>query len=1087
MLTDSHARLQALTPDQSFIVQAPAGSGKTELLTQRILSLLASNAKSPESVLAITFTKKAAHEMRMRVLKALLAGRDPIQPDAPHQRQTWELARRVLAQDNLHGWHLLDNPQRLQIMTIDSFCASLVRQMPLVSEMGGVPKVSEDPNLLYRRAAEMTLKDLLAAENSELQTVLLHLENSQEKTVDLIAEMLAKREQWLPILMQCPRDESLRDLLEHNLAEVVDHLLQKLVDTIDDAFWSELNILLKFAIDHGYNCPWPLSDIPTLSEWKTLHQWLFTQENTVRKKVDKRQGFPAPSETKDKEEKAALADMKSRMNAMLVAFSEDEAAIQAWQAIPFLPEPVYSDQQWKILLALLHVLPHACAQLQIYVQTQSEIDFSGVSQAARLALGYHDDPSALTLKLDYQLQHILIDEFQDTSLQQFELIEKLVCGWTPHDGRTLFLVGDPMQSIYRFREAEVGLFLRVQSQGLGDVAVTPLELRANFRSDPRIIDWINQHAPQCFSPVDDINLGAISYSPSDAAREHQEASDVSVHATGNLIPCVQQLLSDERMQSIAILVRARTHLPDITASLKAAGLSYQAVELEPLAAQTLIQDLMSLTRALVHLADAVAWLALLRAPFCGFSLADITVIRETDLEACVSDNLTSVDLNKLSPDGQLIWQRVQPILAAAIQERLSGRLSQGIKTLWIRLGGPACLTQETDLRLAESFFNTLAKFEKGGTLPDIHRMQEKLEKAYLKSTPGACRIQVMTLHKSKGLEFDAVLLPELQRSQRAPDQPLLLWEQLPTQSGQVLLMAPIHPTQGEKDSLYDFLQYTRLQKEKHETGRLLYVGMTRAKRALHLFARLTQEDSGKIRAPASNSLLGLLWPGLADEFCCVFDPSEESVRVDALKSENYRLSPTWQWPSNLSIQVPAVQAPKTGDNTVPMHDYGYEQHKKKQQGVLLHRMLYKMAVQGLSIWDKISLPELAPALEAQLRELGVHRGVDDLVPTLVQAMQNVLLDPRGRWILESHAQHEAEAVYGSAVIDRTFIDQQGVRWIIDYKTAQPLEESLSAFYQSQHEQYRSQLAKYAQIFADRGEKNISCALYFPLINGWYEC
>ena len=82
--------------------------------------------------------------------------------------------------------------------------------------------------------------------------------------------------------------------------------------------------------------------------------------------------------------------------------------------------------------------------------------------AAENALGNNENPSDLALFMDYKIQHLLIDEFQDTSITQYRLIEKLIIGWQPNDGRTIFAVGDPMQSIYRFRQAEVGLFLRTQ-------------------------------------------------------------------------------------------------------------------------------------------------------------------------------------------------------------------------------------------------------------------------------------------------------------------------------------------------------------------------------------------------------------------------------------------------------------------------------------------------------------------------------------------------------------------------------------------------------------------------------------------------
>ena len=131
-VTDAEERQAALDPTRSFIVQAPAGSGKTELLIQRYLKLLQS-VEAPEQILAMTFTRKAAGEMRSRILLALQKAAAEPEPEREHEQQTWDLARNALLQDREKGWNLLLNPNRLQVQTMDSFCASLVRQIPILS------------------------------------------------------------------------------------------------------------------------------------------------------------------------------------------------------------------------------------------------------------------------------------------------------------------------------------------------------------------------------------------------------------------------------------------------------------------------------------------------------------------------------------------------------------------------------------------------------------------------------------------------------------------------------------------------------------------------------------------------------------------------------------------------------------------------------------------------------------------------------------------------------------------------------------------------------------------------------------------
>jgi ATP-dependent helicase/nuclease subunit A len=197
-IADYDERRRALAPDRSFIVQAPAGSGKTELLIQRYLGLLAC-VEQPEEIAAITFTIKAAAEMRRRVLEALAAARTGPRPEEPHRALTWESARAVLERDAKLGWRLEQNAARLRVQTMDALCASLTRQMPLVSSFGAQPGVVEDASRHYREAARATLAMLEergeAAAN--VGRLLAHLDGDAGLAESLLAAMLARRDQWL--------------------------------------------------------------------------------------------------------------------------------------------------------------------------------------------------------------------------------------------------------------------------------------------------------------------------------------------------------------------------------------------------------------------------------------------------------------------------------------------------------------------------------------------------------------------------------------------------------------------------------------------------------------------------------------------------------------------------------------------------------------------------------------------------------------------------------------------------------------------------------------------------------------------------
>src|SRR5690606_32830729 len=186
------------------------------------------------------------------------------------------------------------------------------------------------------------------------------------------------------------------------------------------------------------------------------------------------------------------------MQALLERLGGDAALCASLHAVRKLPEPRYDDGQWDVLQALFRLLPVAVAELRRLFRQHGVTDYVEVANAADRALGGAEDPGEMALLLDYGIRHLLVDEMQDTSLAQYRLLEKLVAGWQPGDGRTLFCVGDPMQSIYRFRDAEVGQFLLARTRGIGPVELESLVLTRNFRSSPALVHWFNEVFPRVF-------------------------------------------------------------------------------------------------------------------------------------------------------------------------------------------------------------------------------------------------------------------------------------------------------------------------------------------------------------------------------------------------------------------------------------------------------------------------------------------------------------------------------------------------------------------------------------------------------------
>ncbi len=520
-VVDQQQRLHALDPAGSFIVQAPAGSGKTELLTQRILALLAV-VDHPDEILAITFTRKAAAEMRHRLLQALVAASGP-PPAAAHARHTWELAGKVLERDRCRGWSLLDTPSLLAIQTIDSFNAGLARRMPWLSRFGGSPRIAEDPQRLYRQAAQRTLERSGSGGHggSAGARVLAHLDNRQEQLETLLVAMLQRRDQWLRHLAGRSLEQE-RSALEAALDTYVRGCLEDCRRLLSPSFWEQLVPLARYAaanlggellltrLPAGAVPGSTAADLPL---WQGLADLLLTAVGTPRRRVDKNCGFPPG---KDGE----AAAMKQAMQDLLGAPELIELAPRL-HALRQLPAPAYGDEQWAILGDLVELLRLAAGELWLAFARQGETDFAEVAMRALGALGEGTSPSDLLLQLDARVRHILVDEFQDTSYLQFALLDTLTEGWQPGDGRTLFVVGDPMQSIYRFREAEVGLFLAARRSGIGQVLLESLTLAANFRSRAPLVDWFNEVFQHIFPAREDVDPRRRPLCPSGGRRRRR--------------------------------------------------------------------------------------------------------------------------------------------------------------------------------------------------------------------------------------------------------------------------------------------------------------------------------------------------------------------------------------------------------------------------------------------------------------------------------------------------------------------------------------------------------------------------------------
>ncbi|HSN39214.1 MAG TPA: 3'-5' exonuclease, partial [Burkholderiales bacterium] len=555
------------------------------------------------------------------------------------------------------------------------------------------------------------------------------------------------------------------------------------------------------------------------------------------------------------------------------------------------------------------------------------------------------------------------------------------------------------------------------------------------------------------------------------------------------------------------------------------------------------QDLLALTRALTHLADRLAWLATLRAPWCGLTLADLHALagnppvsprtspppggEEATVWEAMNDDAR---VGRLSAGGRTRLERLRAVLRAAIDHRCRGPLRGRVAGVWYALGGPACVEDATDLEDAEIYFDYLEQHEAAGEISDPLAFEEGLAKLYaLPDLEADEALQIMTIHKAKGLEFDTVIVPGLGRSPRNDDRKLFLWMEQPrpvrsssplsgrgegNQTAPVtldggeagaegdvdLLLAPIHETGADSDPIYAWLEKLDARKRSFEDERLLYVASTRARHRLHLLGGtyLASDDDGVIRlgSPTERTLLGKLWPVVEPVYAMAAKQALESPSPLAIESgfsigqALRRLPPDWALPA-APPQVPWKPPPDIARAQDDI-EFSWAGETARHVGSVVHRWLQRIADDELRSWDAARVEALRAAYRQELAGRGVTGGdLEAAIGRVAAALAHAVTDKRGCWLLgpqpDACNERRITAVIGgervNLIIDRIFLGADGKRWIVDYKTSSHEGADVEDFLDRERERYRMQLTRYASAVGDRGAM---LGLYFPLLHGWRE-
>ena len=1196
---DQLERRRALDSEQSILVQAPAGSGKTDLLTRRFLRLLA-EVEEPGQIVAITFTNAAAAEMRHRILAELEKAAAKPAPDGEEFSMD-SLAQRALEHSRRLGWNLLDLPVQLRVCTIDSFCRDLALQQPLLSGLGGGLEIAEQPDELYRRAARETLKKIDqtgSALSKAVEDLLTWRDNGWQEMEELLVEMLKSRDRWMHgfVLESEPDWEALRRRLEQPFVKAVHGAmieLSQLLDQVPSARDEALE-LARFACEQTGGQL--LQGLAELAEFPSapfggdadfeearqahvnLAALLLTGDGAFRKQVDKRLGFPADR----KREKARILDLIAALGCV-PGLGSALAAVRA------LPPGRYTEEEWEIVQACFTLLRQAAGELRIAFAEAGRVDFVEVAQIAQRVLkGEDGQPTDAALVVSDKIRHLLVDEFQDTSRRQHQMLSSLIAAWPERAGRTCFVVGDPMQSIYFFRDADAELFPRVKALGLEIPHDEPLlfetlSLSANFRTTPGLVQRLNAAFEQIFATDDGSGITFSSAQPfpkerassgppftlhldfvpqagrgksadSDGQSEKESAHERQIEEIVALIRSHMSRIGEGRAGGekfrIAVLGRARSHLAPIAAALRKAGIPFRAVELEKLATRPEVLDALALARALLQPENRVAWLGVLRAPWCGLSLDDLHKIAgDPEMHNRPVQELLVERLHLLSDAGRAAAARVGRAFASAALLRCTlptASLGTWLEQAWLLMGGAACVGEaaRANLNLLWSCLDRLPRGEEDLLGAGLNAALDKLTALPDPRASSDCGVQLMTIHKSKGLEFEVVIIPELQAAAGRGKRRMLSWLERglaqPGESGEIteFLIAPFQRKGEEMSTAKAWVDRVYRERESQETRRVLYVAATRAREELHLFARpACKEDDGSftLLEPA-NSLLATAWPALKEQVCARFEDWKAAREGSKIRAEQEiesiaasaagnllempqpirptilrRFPPGIEPPQAHALAQAATKSAVSGIGTGPSQLYARHEGGllSRALGTAVHTLLEELArLRAKLEWDaaRSALLRFEPRIAAQARSSGLDQ--PEAARIAVQAFQlalNASHDPIGAWILSPHTGAASETSWVGVIagnlrevrVDRVFragptpgSEGTDCWWIIDYKTAHADNMDPAQALPGLRQLFAPQVEAYSELLRKLHgtEARIIAGLYYPrmLLLDWWE-
>lgn len=1020
----------AANPRASCWVSASAGTGKTKVLIDRLLNLLLTGT-IPESILCITFTKAAAIEMQNRLTTKLqewaILDDENLQEDLEKltnqavSKETLDLARQLF-------FHVIDTPGGIRIQTIHSFCQSLLQRFPLEAAIDPSFTLLEgdEVNTLLEKAYYQVLK----TQDAELQGFLEHIATSMSDYhfEGLLKSIQNQRGQFGKLLARYRNLDDYKTVLENFL---------KIKESIPSANIDALRHAAKILFEQGK------SELEEALSKDDYSNFFLTQDGQVRKKLttkDIQTSFPEIHEILEEEASRLLQEKEQQKN----------------QAI------IHST------LAFMHVTQAIFRIYQAEKHQQGLLDFEDLIASTNELLGRPGISEWVFYKLDNALDHILIDEAQDTSPDQWAIISKLIESFlTPEKPyRTLFVVGDIKQSIYSFQGAEPLLFATLRHDFERQTKILSqewknIELHTSFRTTPAILEVVDKtfnaysngvkfleetilHAPYraghpgiiellpLVEPEENIfeeNSWPLPLVQKDSISDHAELAKQITNKIKHLLESPQILPSTNariKPGDILILVRKRSELvPALIQNLKHHAIPVAGADRLQINEHIAVMDLLALGNFLCLPQDDYSLACVLKSPLIndGYGLSEdelfeLCQMRKWSLWQSLKDH--SSQTQTFEKAYGFLKDLLGQVDLKSPYSLFHGILSQTENQFIARLGSEC---QE----VLEEFLNLVFSFEEKNppTLQGFMNHMETLETEIKRSPQGSLQnqIRIMTIHGAKGLQSPIVILAD------STDQPSLQNENFLWFEDLFLLKPP----QKKESAAIAALKADALKKLEEENNRLFYVALTRPEDRLYV-AGIQKKNNDKNWYGILQTVLSPLALPTA-EGGLIYEP------ISSLVSENTFLetitsaqTPKWLFEKPI---LPEVFVTETQEKTEAM-----------RRGDLIHKLF-----------------EILPALSGDLKALGErwitkqkHKSVlkpDDLEKTL-----SILNHPEYRHFFSENSLAEVAIAHQDSQkrIDRLLVTKDTVV-ILDYKTT--VNPPLSV--EDVPESYRIQLSEYANI------------------------